>query len=108
MKRKPFVIALSCALLVVCLATPGFGQTTFGTLLGSVTDASGAVVPNATIKVTNQGENTSRDVTSDASGNYQAENSKEGIYTLTVQAQGFSELVVKDIRLTRARPCAPI
>ena len=75
---------------------PGYtwlpGQTTFGTLLGSVTDASGAVVPNATIKVTNQGENTSRDVTSDANGNYQAENTKEGIYTLTVQAQGFSEL----------------
>ena len=100
MKRQPFVIALSCVLLVVCLVTPGFGQTTFGTLLGSVTDASGAVVPNATIKVTNQGENTSRDVTSDANGNYQAENTKEGIYTLTVTAQGFSELIVKDIRLT--------
>src|SRR6185312_11225126 len=83
-----------------CLVTPGLGQTTFGTLLGSVTDASGAVVPNATIKVTNQGENTSRDVTSDANGNYQVENTKEGIYTLTVQAQGFSELTVRDVRLT--------
>ena len=81
MKLKPFVIALSFALLVGCLATPGLGQTTFGTLLGSVTDASGAVVPNATIKVTNQGENTSRDVTSDANGNYQAENTKESAST---------------------------
>jgi hypothetical protein len=100
MKLKSFVIALSCVLLVIGLATPGFGQTTFGTLLGSVTDASGAVVPNATIRVTNQGENTSRDVRSDANGNYQAENTKEGIYTLTVQAPGFSELTVKDVRLT--------
>ena len=100
MKLKPFVIALSVALIAVCLATPGLGQTTFGTLLGSVTDASGAVVPNATIKVTNQGENTSRDVRSDANGNYQAENMKEGIYTLTVKAPGFSELTVKDVRLT--------
>ena len=100
MRRKPFVVALGLLMITVCLAKPGLAQTTFGTLLGSVTDASGAVVPNATIKVTNQGENTSRDVRSDANGNYQAENAKEGIYTLTVQAQGFSELTVKDVRLT--------
>ena len=52
------------------------------------------------IKVTNQGENISREVRSDAQGNYQAENLKEGLYTLTVQAQGFRELTVKDVRLT--------
>nr|AUN36764.1 Oar protein [uncultured bacterium] len=100
MKLTPFVIAFSCVVLVACVTLPALGQTTFGTLLGSVTDASGAVVPNATIKVTNQGENTSREVRSDGNGNYQAENTKEGIYTLTVTAQGFSELSVKDIRLT--------
>src|SRR6266550_4576666 len=86
MKFKPFVITFSIVVVASCLATPGLGQTIFGTILGTVTDASGAVVPNVVIKVTNQGENTSRDVRSDASGNYQSENLKEGLYTLTVQS----------------------
>ncbi len=99
MKISPFVIALSIVVCAVCLATPGLGQTIFGTILGTVTDASGAVMPNVVVKVTNQGENTSREVRSDAQGNYQAENMKEGLYTITVQAQGFREVTVKDIRL---------
>jgi Carboxypeptidase regulatory-like domain len=100
MKFKPFVIAFSIALVAVCLATPGLGQTIFGTILGSVTDASGAVVPNVVVTITNQGENISREVHADAQGNYLAENVKEGIYTVSVQAQGFRELMVKDVRLT--------
>ncbi|MGA8765335.1 MAG: carboxypeptidase regulatory-like domain-containing protein [Candidatus Sulfotelmatobacter sp.] len=100
MKLKPFVVALTIAVVAVCLTTPGLGQSTFGTLLGSVTDASGAVVPNVVIKLTNQGENISTEVRTDAQGNYQAENMKEGLYTITVQAEGFRELIVKDVRLT--------
>src|SRR5229473_2611226 len=100
MKFKSFAIAFAIAVIAVCLATPGLGQTTFGTILGSLTDASGAVVPNVVITVTNQGENISREVRSDAHGDYQAENLKEGLYTITVQAQGFREVTVKDIRLT--------
>lgn len=100
MKLKPFVIALSIGVIAVCLATPAIGQTIFGTILGTVTDTSGAVMANVTIRVTNQGENISRDVRSDAQGNYQAENLKEGLYTVAVQAQGFREVTVKDIRLT--------
>jgi hypothetical protein len=100
MKFKPFVIALGIVVVAVCLATPSLAQTVFGTILGTVTDTSGAVVPNVVIRVTNQGEGISREVHSDAQGNYQAENLKEGLYTITVQAQGFRELTVKDIRLT--------
>jgi hypothetical protein len=100
MKFKPFVITFSIAVISACLATPGLGQTVFGTILGTVTDTSGAVMPNVVIKITNQGENISREVSADAQGNYQAENLKEGLYTITVQAQGFREVTVKDVRLT--------
>src|SRR5258708_30846665 len=100
MKFKSFVIAFVIAVVAVCLATPGLGQTTFGTILGTVTDASGAVVSNAVITVTNQGENTSREVHADAQGNYLAENVKEGIYTVSVQAQGFREMTVKEVGVT--------
>jgi Carboxypeptidase regulatory-like domain/TonB-dependent Receptor Plug Domain len=100
MRSRPFVFALCIALTAICGAMPALAQTTFGTILGSVTDPSGAVVPNVTIEITNQGENTSREVHSDGAGNYQAENMKEGIYTVTAKPQGFSELTINDIRLT--------
>jgi hypothetical protein len=100
MRVKPFVIALSIALSAVCLVTPGRAQTTFGTILGTVTDPSGAVMPNVVVTVTNQGENTARDVRSDAQGNYLAENMKEGLYTVSVKAAGFREIALNDVRLT--------
>src|SRR5882724_1653711 len=100
MKVNPFVIALSIALSTVCFVTPGRAQTTFGTILGSVTDPSGAVIPNVVVTVTNQGENTSRNVRTDAQGDYLAENTKEGLYTVSVKATGFQEILLTDVRLT--------
>jgi hypothetical protein len=94
---NPFIIALGMALSAACLATPGLTQTIFGTILGTVTDPSGAVMPDVVVTVTNQGENISREVHSDAQGNYQAENLKAGLYTVTVRATGFREVITKDI-----------
>ncbi len=100
MKFKPFVIALSIILGVACLIKSASAQSTFGTILGTVTDPSGAVMPNLVVTVTNQGENISRDYHTDAQGNYQAENLKDGIYSVQVKAAGFQEVTVKDVRLT--------
>jgi Carboxypeptidase regulatory-like domain len=100
MRVRPFVIALSIALSAACLATPGLGQSIFGTILGTLTDASGAVVPSVTVTVTNQGENISHEVQTDAQGNYQAENLKAGVYTIKVNVTGFREITVKDIVVT--------
>src|SRR5882762_9896497 len=100
MRVRSFVLALSVALSAVCLAAPGLAQTTFGTIQGTVTDPSGAVMPDVVVTVTNQGENISREVRSDAQGNYQAENLKAGLYTVAVHAEGFREVTVMDIRLT--------
>jgi hypothetical protein len=100
MRSRAFVLVLCIAVIVGCVAVPAIAQTTFGTILGAVTDPSGAVVPNVAITITNQGENTSREVHSDGAGNYQAENMKEGLYTLNAKPQGFSELTITDVRLT--------
>ena len=90
MKINPFVIALRIVLCAACLATTALAQSTFGTILGTVTDASGAVVPDLVVRITNQGENISREVRSDAQGNYQAENLKEGFYSITVKPRVFA------------------
>src|SRR5882724_12609429 len=99
MRIRPFVVVLSLALCAACLTMPALAQTVFGTILGTVTDPSGAVMPNVVITVTNQGENISRDVRTDAQGNYQAENMKAGLYTVSATATGFKDMVLKDVRL---------
>src|ERR1700719_3523856 len=99
MKIRRFVIAFSIVVITVCLTTSGRGQTVFGTILGTVTDPSGAIMPNVVITVTNQGENISREVRSDAQGNYQAENMKAGLYTVSAVATGFKDMALRDVRL---------
>src|SRR5215831_10334046 len=76
------------ALLV--LAAPAItAQSTFGVLLGTVTDESGAIVPHAKITITNQGENVSHEIMTDAQGAFEALNLKAGTYTVTAEAAGF-------------------
>jgi hypothetical protein len=99
MRLNPFILALSIAVSAVCLAPLGLAQSIFGTILGTVTDPTGAVVPNAVITVTNQGESISHEVRSDAQGNYQAENMKAGLYTVSAVATGFKDTVLTDVRL---------
>jgi carboxypeptidase family protein/TonB-dependent receptor-like protein len=99
MQVRGFAVSLSIGLICLALAVPAYPQSIFGTILGTVTDPSGAVVPNAVITVTNQGENISRDVRSDAQGDYRAENMKAGIYTVSVKASGFKDMLLTDIRL---------
>ena len=75
-------------------------QSTFGTILGTVTDASGAVVPQAKIVITNQGENTSRNISTDLQGNFEALNLKAGNYTVTAEAGGFKRSKTSGLELT--------
>ena len=60
-----------CILLLLILAAPlALAQQTTATLVGTVSDSSGAVVPGVTIRVTNLANQVSRETKSDASGAY--------------------------------------
>jgi hypothetical protein len=85
------VIALTCS--------PIWAQSTLGTILGTVTDESGAVVPNANVNVINTDENTTRTVTTDASGNYAAVDLKAGHYSVEVSNAGFKTERVDGVEL---------
>src|SRR6266542_4967941 len=50
-------------LMLLMLLMPAHGQSTFGSVLGTVKDASGSVVQKATVKLINIDENTSRTLT---------------------------------------------
>jgi Carboxypeptidase regulatory-like domain len=80
-----FAAAFSaCALLA---------QTTNNqSILGTVQDSSGAVVPNATVTVVSEATNLTRSATSNESGNYVISNLPIGLYGVSATAQGFKNL----------------
>ncbi len=79
---------LLCSLLLLC-PIAAYGQSTFGTILGTVKDNSGAVVPRAVVKLTDTDENTGRETTTNGNGDYEFVNTKAGHYKVDVTAQGF-------------------
>ena len=60
---------------------------------------NGAVVPNATVTVTNQGTNEKRTVQADGEGRYEVPSLPTGVYTIESNASGFQVTSVKDLRL---------
>jgi len=75
-----------------------FGQAT-GSLLGTVKDASGSVIPGAKVTVVSQDTAVTRVVQTDAAGDYRAPLLLVGHYTIRVSYTGFQEAVQKDITL---------
>lgn len=84
-------------LLAVPLAV--FGQSSTASLTGIVRDASGGVVPNATVRATNTGTNAEFQATSNADGQYSIRALPVGMYKLTVEAAGFKRHETSGIRL---------
>jgi Carboxypeptidase regulatory-like domain len=83
--------------LLVLFTSAAFAQLTTADILGSVTDATGAVVPNATIVLTNLGTNEKRTTTSNGSGDYSFNILPVGHYSVSVKAAGFQVSVTRDL-----------
>lgn len=81
---------LAMALVVVVLfAVPARAQNIFGTIVGTVTDPTGAVMPGAKVTLTNLGTSVKRNVETDNQGNYQALSLPRGEYKIDVDRDGF-------------------
>jgi len=97
LNRCLFLLAIF-ACFVLC-ALDASAQSTFGSIRGTVQDVSGAVVPDAAITIHSLDENSERNVTTDGSGDFVAENLKPGHYKLTVHHDGFADAVVESAAL---------
>jgi hypothetical protein len=75
-------------------------QSTFGEILGTVHDSSGAVVEGAQVVLANTGTSATRTAATDADGNYAFKNIDVGAYTLTITATGFEKESLPAISLT--------
>src|SRR5262245_24565593 len=90
--RSRFVILLA-------LVAPSFGQLTLSTVRGAATDASGAVVANASISRTNLETNAKREVVTSGSGDFEIPDLPRGTYRLNATAAGFKTFIADRIIL---------
>jgi hypothetical protein len=79
------------ATLWVCLTVMAIGQVESGRVVGTVRDDSNAVVPGATVSVTNTETNVTRTTTTSDSGEFVVAELKPGTYTVTVERSGFKK-----------------
>ncbi len=93
-------VLLWTALALLVSAGALSAQTTFATITGTVTDTTGAVVPNVTITATHAQTNTKTSTQSNDAGVYTLAQLKEGEYTLRARGPGFKEFVAQSIVLT--------
>jgi outer membrane receptor protein involved in Fe transport len=88
-------------LLALALSAPAtiFGQAVYGSISGNVTDATGAVVPQAKITITDSGKGVTYNTNTNESGNYTQGHLIIGIYEVRVEAPGFSAYVQKNVHV---------
>src|SRR5215472_14415418 len=87
------LFACASSLLVVTASA----QSVYGSIFGTVTDKTGAVIPNATLTVTDPAKGTAVTATSNASGDYSVPHLIPGVYDLKVVAKGFKPFETKGI-----------
>lgn len=97
-KRISRVVA-TLTFVVICFVASGFGQVDTATIVGTVRDTSGAVIPGASITATEVNTGIKTEVKSGADGNYVITPLKIGAYSLTVDARGFQKVVRQNIVL---------
>jgi hypothetical protein len=96
--RTALVLALfACASTL--LIVPASAQSVYGSVFGTVSDKSGAVIPNATITVTDEAKGTVVTVTSNGSGDYNVPHLIPDVYDLKVVAKGFKPFETKGIQV---------
>lgn len=88
------------ALASVFLAGQAHAQVVGATISGTVKDASGAALPNATVSAKDVAMGTTREVTTDAAGFYSVPNLVPGTYEVTFTANGFKTQVSSGLNLT--------
>jgi hypothetical protein len=96
------VLAAVASLLVLSglWTLAAFGQAVFGSILGTVTDPSGAAVNGAKVTVVSQTKNTSETANTNESGNYSVTHLIPDVYTVRIEGTGFKVLEFKDIQVS--------
>ena len=92
-------LASSLAVTLLLLCCVAAGQGLFGTISGTINDSTGAVVPNAPVKVTNINTGVVRSYVTNSAGLYSATSLNPGVYSVEANARGFKAAIARDINV---------
>src|SRR6266567_3851239 len=97
---RRYTVILTALLAWLLLGAPAtFAQVDTGTILGTIQDPTGAVIPGAKVTLTNEGTGIALVTTSAADGTYIFTPIRIGIYSVTVEKEGFQTVVRPDVPL---------
>jgi len=90
-------VAVLLALVAASVQLPA--QTSFGTIVGNVTDESGAAIPRVALTITNEATSATRSVTTSDAGTYTVPSLPPGSYKIQAELKGFHEEIQTGIKL---------
>ena len=100
MRRLMIGIRVLLVLVLAFAARGTLWAQASGSLVGTITDNAGAVIPNAKVTYTNVGTNETRSMQTDASGNYQFLQLLPGTYKVVAEESGFKQFVRNNVEVT--------
>ncbi|BCS32203.1 hypothetical protein TBR22_A14130 [Luteitalea sp. TBR-22] len=99
-RTRALLSTLLIGALALCCAPLARGQAVTGTILGTVTDNSGGVMPGVTVTVTQVETGRTRTYVTDANGEYTAPSVPTGTYKVNVELQGFKTVLLEGITVS--------
>lgn len=96
---RSLLVALLLPLAIAGLPARAAAQAVTGTVIGTVTDATGAVLGGAKVTLVSEATSLSRAVTTDTHGEFTAPSLPTGAYTVSAEAQGFKTAAVTHVQL---------
>jgi len=100
MRRSLWAAFAAFTLLCSAWVPVAVGQAVYGSILGTVTDPSGAAVSGAKVTVTSQTKNISTTDTTNESGNYSVTHLIPDVYTVRIEGQGFKVIQYKNVQVS--------
>src|ERR1043166_382906 len=92
-------LAFRTVVITTVTLSVAYGQSTFGTILGTVRDQSGAVIAGCVVTVENTGTSLRRAMVADEAGSYTAPNLEPGTYKVKMEMSGFQVAEYTNIQL---------
>ena len=96
---SPLLAMLFVFAAVATFSTLANAQVRFGTVLGNVSDSSGAMVPGATVKLTSLGTNETRTMQTGSGGTYAFPNLNPGLYRVDIEMAGFKRFTQDQVQV---------
>src|SRR5215203_1182758 len=97
---RAMIRAFALCIVVLLSTVVSFAQFDTATVLGTVRDSNGAVLPGVTVTLKNESTAISVNAQTDADGNYQFNNIRIGDYRVSAEKQGFSTAVAERVNVT--------